>query len=144
VQPGQQHALQQEGLDPNEEPFVHTDTGWQRLHFVLNENWVGLAAAAWRGYQQSGRGAVVANFVSYNYTFVALDEIRGDPEWQEDSWPEVLGFIQQYNPQREIVFVTTATQDGRDLHLSFYTSVLEPPRGGVSPPEASAQMQTIE
>jgi hypothetical protein len=134
----QLHALQREGLDPNEEPFVNTDTGWQRLRFVLDENWVGLAAAAWRGYQQSGRGAVVANFASYDFRFVAVDAVRGDDARQEDPWPEVLRYIQQYNPQREVVLVTTATQDGRDMHLSLHISLLQTPRGGMSPPEAAA------
>ena len=140
-QPAQQYALRQEGLDPDKEPFVNTDRGWQRLHFALKENWESLAAAAWRGYQQSGRGAVVANFASYDFKFVALDATRDDPKWQEDPWPQVLRFIQQYNPQREVIFVTTATHDGRDLSLTHYISREPTPRGHMSPPEASGQGQ---
>jgi hypothetical protein len=138
----QAHALLQEGLDPDKEPFVYTDTGWQRLHFVLRENWESVAAAAWRGYQQFGRGTVIANFVSYDHGYFALDEIRDDDrQWQEDPWPEVLGHMQQYNPQRELVFVTKATGDGRDMRQSLYISREPTPRGALSPPEAAGQMQ---
>jgi len=67
--------------------------------------------------------------------------MHGDPAWQEDPWPEVLSFIQQYNPEREIVFVTTASRDGRDPRQMLQISLLQPPRGGMSPPEAAGQRQ---
>jgi hypothetical protein len=133
----QLNALQQEGLDPDEEPFVQTDTGWLRLHFVVEQNWRNLAAAAWRGYQQLGRGTVVANFVSYDHGFFALDEIGDDRQWQEDPWPEVLRHMQQYDPQRELVFVTKATGDGRDMRQSLYIARMQTPEGDVSPPKAA-------
>jgi len=125
---------------PIDEPFVETEAGWRLLQEVVNQNWEGLAAAAWAGYQQDGRGVLWADFVSYDFRFAGLDVVRGVPEWRE-----VLKLCQQYDAQRQVVFMTRVTRGrGRNVHLSDFMSLLDTPRGSMSPPEALNYLRGVE
>jgi hypothetical protein len=131
--------------EQQEEEFVQTDAGWQPLQEAINKNWIGLAATAWGGYQQLGRGVVVvSDFASYEFGFSPAGSVSDDPEWPELR-AEVLRLCHQYTPEREVVFTTEVTRGhGRDSRQSQLVTVLQTPQGGTSPPEALAQIQAFE
>src|SRR5215213_2772236 len=64
--------------------FVMTDSGWQRLDDVMAHAWSQVAAAAWEGYQSSGRGLVSLWFNPQRMQYVtiadAVSQLGDDPK----------------------------------------------------------------
>jgi hypothetical protein len=104
----------------------------------MRRNWLQLAAGAWHGYQQTGRGAVIyeagharkgdplTKHLSYAGDYKPVDTGEPIEEWRA----KLRGMIEYYDPETEIVFML----DQGDTSW-FYCG-----DGDIDPPEAHRQV----
>jgi len=125
---------------PEDEPYVNTKTNWRPLQSVVDEGWPSLAAAAWSGFMEHGRGAVIADFFEEELHYAVAAAMGGDPNMKK-----LLDLCRRYNPRGEIVLGTMVIpRFGHENEARMLITVLHPPRDAPPPPKAAAYLQYAE
>lgn len=112
----------------------------------LEATWSQLAALAWQGYKENGRGAVVViqdkitvNPVARDNAGFSLNLIRGDVWYITEATapdnelpPASVDVIKGYDPHNSIVVLFVTKNLDFDIHY------IEQPKGEPAPPQAYA------
>jgi hypothetical protein len=126
--------------------FVLTPEGWRPLQEVMHDEWRRLAATAWEGHYQSGRGFLKIDFSTGSFDFIPISDFlrfleeRGKDEIRKSQATRQLqDQCSRYKPDREIIVDLRGARDAkaaRAFETEVFVAVVTTPPGLPSPPHA--------
>ena len=121
---------------------------WDRVyHQVVNDNWLLLAAFAWKNYAAYGRGALVVQVDQLVQSAPGSDELDVQVSYLPGSdvarlTADTSEFIAEYDPRSEVVILFTGLDSGGNLAYRCKTG------NGPVPPDAfrlyGAQLERLQ
>jgi hypothetical protein len=121
---------------------------WDRVyHQVVNDNWMLLAAFAWKNYSEFGRGAVVVRVDQLIHGPRTGDELDVQVSYLPSHdvarlTADTSAFIAEYDPRSEVVILFTGLDSGGNLAYRCKTG------DGPVPPDAfrlyGAQLERLQ
>jgi hypothetical protein len=109
-----------------------------RVADLLMTSWILIAAGAWEGYRDSGRGFVYWDFDDDSMRYIPAS-VPQFASTSEKRWRDAQRLVKEYNPETEIVIVLN------NFVANTLTTIVQPtPEEMPTPPEAFEEMNEDE